>query len=125
MAALAAHRATRQDMESLEAILEEQERQIVQGESGANADTAFHTAVAAASHNQALTRLGGMLVDLLAPIRDESLQTPERSRRSLRSHRTILDTIRRRDSGAAREAMTEHTESVSRALSQRPPNREI
>lgn len=121
VAALAALRATPEDVERMEQVLAEQEQQIALGESGARADTAFHSAVAAASHNEAVTRLGVMLVDLLAPLRDESLQTPQRSARSLRSHRSILAAIRKGDAEAARAAMTHHTQSVSLGLSKESP----
>ena len=117
IAALAAQRATREDRERLETILREQEEQILRGETGAVADTAFHSAVALASNNQALVRLGATLADLLAPSRDESLQTPERSHRSLKSHRTILSAIQQGDAEAARQAMTEHIVSVDPGLS--------
>lgn len=121
VAALAALRATPEDVERMGRILAEQQQQIASGESGARADTAFHSAVAAASHNEAVTRLGVMLVDLLAPVRDESLQTPQRSARSLRSHRTILAAIREGDAETARAAMTHHTQSVSPGLSKEVP----
>ena len=116
IAALAAQRATPEDKERLETILKEQEEQILRGETGAVADTAFHSAMASASQNQALVRLSATLVELLAPSRDESLQTPERSHRSVKSHRTILSAIQQGDAEAARQAMTEHIVSVDPGL---------
>lgn len=117
IATLAARRATPEDKERLEAILKEQEEQVARGETGAAADAAFHTAVASASHNQALVRLSATLGDLLAPSRDETLQTPERSHRSLKSHRSILSAIQQGEAEAARQAMTEHIVSVDPGLS--------
>ncbi len=119
IAALAAQRATPGNKQQLAAILKEQEEQIAQGKTGAAADTAFHSAVASASHNQALERLSSTLVDLLAPIRDEGLQTPERSQRSLQIHRAILEAICAGDEQAARLAMQEHIVGVERGLSHR------
>ena len=116
IAALAAQRATLEDKGRLEVILKEQEEQILRGETGSVADTAFHTAMASASHNEALVRLSATLVELLAPSRDESLQTPERSHRSVNSHRTILSAIQQGDAEAARQAMTEHIVSVDPSL---------
>ncbi|MEE8443423.1 MAG: FadR/GntR family transcriptional regulator [Dehalococcoidia bacterium] len=117
IATLAAQRATQEDKERLDTILNEQEQQVLRGETGAAADAAFHTTVASASHNHALVRLSATLVDLLAPSRDETLQTPERSRRSLKSHRSILSAIQEGDAEGAREAMTEHIVSVDPGLS--------
>jgi len=116
IAALAAQRATLEDKGRLEIILKEQEEQILRGETGSVADTAFHSTLASASQNQALVRLSTTLVELLAPSRDESLQTPERSHRSVKSHRTILSAIQQGDAEAARQAMTEHIVSVDPGL---------
>ncbi|MBI2871944.1 MAG: FadR family transcriptional regulator [Chloroflexi bacterium] len=116
VAALAAQRAVQEDKDRLEAILQEQSQQVQQGGSGADADVAFHSQVAAASHNQALVNLSGALADLLAPVRDETLQTPERSQASLASHRTILDAVMRGGAEAARQAMREHILGVNRSL---------
>ena len=118
IASLAAERASDEDKERLEALLQEQEQQILRGETGAAADSAFHSAVASSSHNQALASLSGTLVDILAPSRDESLQTPERSYWSLRTHRTILSAIQQGDTDAALQAMREHILGVDRGLSQ-------
>ena len=116
IAALAAQRATLEDKGRLEVILKEQEEQILRGETGAVADTAFHSTLASASHNEALVRLSTTLVELLAPSRDESLQTPERSQRSVKSHRTILSAIQQGDVEAVDQAMTEHIVSVDPSL---------
>jgi len=117
IAALAAQRATAEDKRRLAAILKEQEEQIALGDTGAAADAAFHSAVASASHNQALEGLSATLVDLLAPIRDEGLQTPERSQRSLHIHRAILEAVCAGDGQAAQLAMQEHVVGVEQGLS--------
>ena len=114
---LAAQRATTEDVDRLEAILRQQAEQVQRGEIGVVADTAFHSAVAAASHNLALERLNGTLVEILAPVRDESLQTPGRSYRSMESHRTILEALRAGDAEAARQAMIDHIQSLIQELS--------
>ncbi|MBI4310919.1 MAG: FadR family transcriptional regulator [Chloroflexi bacterium] len=124
IAALAAQRATAGDKEQMAAILREQEAQVAEGETGAAADVAFHSTVASASHNQVLERLSATLADLLSPIRDEGLQTPDRSYSSLRTHRAILQAIEAGDQEAARLAMQEHIEGVERELSQDSPGRQ-
>ena len=70
IAALAAHRATLEDLSKLEATLRDQEAQIHLGWSGSDADVSFHSALAEATHNQALLRLGSTLIEVLAPSRD-------------------------------------------------------
>jgi len=112
IAALAAERATDEDVGQMSAILEEQQRQIDSGETGVEADTAFHFALAAATHNSALNKVVSAVEDILQRSRDQSLQEPGRPQRSLASHRQILQTIRNRDSDGAQQAMSHHLEVV-------------
>jgi GntR family transcriptional regulator, transcriptional repressor for pyruvate dehydrogenase complex len=116
IAALAARRATPQDIARLEATLKEQEQQIGLGQSGVEADVAFHATLAEATHNGALLRLGATLMGVLAPSRDTHLQMPERSRLSLLSHQRILEAIKAGSATRARTAMEEHVVHVDRVL---------
>ena len=112
IAALAAERATEADVAQMWAILEEQQRQIDSGETGVEADTAFHFALAAATRNSALNKVVSAVEDILQRSRDESLQEPGRPQRSLASHRQILQTIENRDGAGAERAMSHHLEVV-------------
>lgn len=116
IAALAALRATPQDQQRLESILQEQ-RELLEGErSAAQADVAFHSALAEAAHNQALLRLATALMEVLAPSRDERLQTPQRARLSYLSHQRIAEAVQANDWARARRAMEEHILRVDLAL---------
>ena len=108
LAALAAQRATPEDVERLAAILIEQQRQIMEGETGVDADTEFHFALATATHNTALVKVVSAVEDVLRQSRDQSLQQPGRSQRSLDSHREILEMVRAGDHSGARSAMEHH-----------------
>jgi len=66
IAALAARRATREELVEMERILEDQSKEVVQGRTGVTQDTALHAAIAHSAHNRAITRIGGTLMDLLA-----------------------------------------------------------
>jgi GntR family transcriptional repressor for pyruvate dehydrogenase complex len=116
VAALAAERASPADISRLEDILREQEAQIQRGETGAAADAAFHLAIAQATHNRALVRLAEALAEILAVSRDPCVQTPQRSRLSLQSHRQILGAIKGGSPAAARQAMEDHIRRVDLAL---------
>jgi GntR family transcriptional regulator, transcriptional repressor for pyruvate dehydrogenase complex len=116
IAALAARRATPQDIARLEATLKAQEQQIHLGQSGVEADIAFHTALAEATHNGTLLRLGATLMEVLAPSRDTHLQTPERSHLSLLSHQRILEAIKAGSATQAHKAMEDHVVHVDRVL---------
>ena len=112
IAALAAERATDGDVGQMAAILEEQQRQIDAGETGVEADTAFHFALAAATHNSALNKVVSAVEDILQRSRDQSLQEPGRPQRSLESHRQILEMISNKDRTGAQQAMSHHLEVV-------------
>jgi GntR family transcriptional repressor for pyruvate dehydrogenase complex len=112
IAALAAERATDEDVGQMSAILEDQQRQIDSGETGVEADTAFHFTLAAATHNLALNKVVSAVEDILQRSRDQSLQEPGRPQRSLASHRQILQMIRNGDSAGAQQAMSHHLEVV-------------
>lgn len=115
IAAAAAQRATPQEVQHLESTLEEQEREIAGGETGVDADTAFHFALASATHNSALVKVVSAVEDILRLSRDQSLQEPGRPQRSLASHRQILDMVRSGDSEGARRAMEHHLTAVEPA----------
>ncbi|MEC9237318.1 MAG: FadR/GntR family transcriptional regulator [Chloroflexota bacterium] len=112
LAALAAQRATPEDVERLSYILVEQQRQIMEGETGVDADTEFHFALATATHNTALVKVVSAVEDVLRQSRDQTLQQPGRSQRSLDSHRDILDMVRAGDHMGARSAMEHHLTAV-------------
>src|SRR5215467_14351017 len=116
IAALAARRATREEVGEMGRILEEQAREVRSGRTGVAQDSALHAAIAAAAHNRAIVRIVNALVDLLAQSREESLLTPGRPTRSHQDHRRILAAIRRRDENGARRAMLTHLTAVERLV---------
>ena len=115
IAALAARRATEQDIQRMVGALEQQEGQILEGETGVGGDTAFHFAMAQATQNWALVKVISTISDILRQSRDQALHTPGRPQRSLASHRQILDTIQRGDPEGARSAMEHHLLEVEHA----------
>jgi len=116
IAALAAERATRQDLLRLESILQQQERELKEKRMAGVTDAAFHSALAEATHNRALLQIGATLMKVISPSRNESLQTQERARLSLASHRRIVGAIQAGDSAEARHAMEEHIRSIDPKL---------
>ena len=112
LAALAAQRATPEDVERLASILVEQQQQIIEGETGVDADTEFHFALATSTHNTALVKVVSAVEDVLRQSRDQSLQQPGRPQRSLESHREILEMVRTGDHMGARSAMEHHLTAV-------------
>jgi GntR family transcriptional repressor for pyruvate dehydrogenase complex len=120
MAALAAQRATPDEIMDMERILEEQAKEVAAGKTGIAQDAAFHAAIAGAAHNRAITRIIHVLVDLLTRTREESLDTPGRPKRSHEDHRRVLAAIQNRDGDAAHKAMHDHLVAVQALVAPRP-----
>ena len=115
IAEMAALRANPEELQRLAEILEEQSAQISNGETGVDADTAFHFTLASATHNTALVKVISAVADILRESRDQNLQGPGRPRRSLESHRQILDMVGAADPVGARKAMEHHLAVVEPA----------
>ena len=116
IAALAAERASKRDVERMREILRKQREQISQGVMAGEADAGFHFSIGQATQNQALQKLVSGLMELLSHSREESLQTPGRSVASLASHTRILSAIEDHDKGRARKAMLHHIEKVEQNI---------
>jgi len=116
IAALAAERASKSDIEGMREILKKQRDQISQGVMAVEADAEFHFSIGQATQNQALQKLVSGLMELLSHSREESLQTPGRSEDSLASHERILSAIENHDRNGARKAMLNHIEKVEQNI---------
>jgi GntR family transcriptional regulator, transcriptional repressor for pyruvate dehydrogenase complex len=108
IAAFAALRAMPHEIEEMARILDEQAKEVAAGRTGLTQDGAFHSAIAAAAHNRAISRLVHGIMDLLTQSREESLSTPGRPTRSHQSHCRILEAIAAHDQEGARRAMLDH-----------------
>lgn len=116
LAALAARRATEDQIEKLRAVLSEQETYLQQGETGVKQDTTFHFLIAEATGNEVLLRIVDSLMELLSKTRETSLDRGDRPDQSLKQHRAILDAIESRDSVAAERSMREHVRAIERLV---------
>ena len=112
LARVAALRATEEDVEALEEILERQGARVRAGEVAIKEDTAFHYHVILTSKNQVIPKVMDVVMDLLKESRVRSLDGADRAEKSLAGHRQILDAIKRGDGDAAAERMREHIEEI-------------
>jgi GntR family transcriptional repressor for pyruvate dehydrogenase complex len=117
---LAAERATPEDLAKLDSILNEQRRQVELGHPGASEDGSFHRALAEATHNRAILRLGSALIDVLALSRDPRYQTPQRALTSLTSHEHIIEAVKAHAPRRARQFMEEHIRLIESTLFEPP-----
>ena len=117
MGRLAAERATAADLVRIERCLADMAADIEAGGLGAEADAAFHAAIAATTNNELLTRIVQLIGDAIREHR-EIFQTPEGARESLAEHRDMLAAISRGDGDAAYLHTRRHIDTVRRLLEQ-------
>jgi GntR family transcriptional repressor for pyruvate dehydrogenase complex len=110
LAALAAERAETVHIEALERAVAELKRKPPTAAKFAEADVAFHNALAEAAGNPIFTLLVGMLNNLMLQVREQAFQSDGQAcaNRALRHHQRILEQIKRHDVAGARQAMAEH-----------------
>ena len=116
LAYLAAERATPENMAKMEKILNRQEKQIANGETGLDSDSDFHHALAEAANNRILFHIINTNIDFFAESRESCLLGEERAKKSLPHHKKIFSAIKKGDGELAAEAMREHIEDVEKTL---------
>lgn len=114
--ALAAERATSEEIEQLEGILKEMEEDLKKNRLGAKNDLDFHALLATATHNQAYAHLMHTLYDLL----QEELRIAwggifrKRDKRNklFQQHKNILEAVKQRNPETGREEALAHLRFV-------------
>ena len=115
MGRLAAERAQADDVERIGACLRQMDADIQAGGLGAEADAAFHAAIATCTGNELLTQIVAVIGQTIREHR-ELFQTPEGARQSLAEHGEILAAIERGDGEAAYDLTRRHIDTVRRLL---------
>jgi len=108
----AAENATDEDIQQLNEILDRQGEKLLRGEPTVEEDNAFHLIIMRAAGNQILQTMAEACLSLLEPSRESFLQTRERQTTSLRTHRMILDAIKRHDPDATYAASLHHIQAT-------------
>ncbi len=116
LASLAAERATPEEVDELEKILDAQEEKINSGSMGTDVDKKFHDKLAAATKNAILIRIMDTVMDSLTESREKSLQIEGRPEKSLVRHREILEAVKSGDKELAETLMREHLEDIETGL---------
>jgi GntR family transcriptional regulator, transcriptional repressor for pyruvate dehydrogenase complex len=117
IAGLAAERRTDADLARLEGILSEMAAIHENRDRFAQNDVAFHSALAAATHNELFSILLDSVVDIMLKVRQMGFDVPGSPANALKFHRAICEQVRASDPAGAREAMRAHlvdSESVMR-----------
>lgn len=110
MVKLAAQRATEEDIEHIRASIAQMEQEVKMGLSGINGDTAFHFAVANATHNSAMQKILSLIADLLHYTMKVSMRAEPEREVTIQGHKKVLEAIEARDPVLASEYMREHLE---------------
>jgi len=76
-------------------------QEIENGDIGLKGDTAFHEALAAASHNRVFEQMLSMAKSLLCKTKKSSLQIEGQPLESLRAHKAILEAVKKQDTESA------------------------
>ena len=116
VARVAAMRVTDEDLADLERILEAQRRKLKSGRSAIAEVTAFHHVLARATRNRVVVSIMATLNDLLLESRKSRLKQKGRPLRSIQGHEAVVAALRRRDAGAAVEAMRDHLDQIADRL---------
>lgn len=123
VARMAAIRASDEELDAIDRILDEQRRKVKASEPTIGEDTAFHAALAHATHNPVIVGIMETLNDLLVGSRQRSLERRGRSLQSLRGHEAVAEALRRHDADGAALAMHTHIDQIARLLGQDPGRR--
>jgi GntR family transcriptional repressor for pyruvate dehydrogenase complex len=108
VAGLAAERATVEDHKLMDAAIEGMATHIDEPEEFITHDLAFHSALAAATHNDLFSVLLNAISSFWSEAASLAYQAPSAAEDSLAYHRDILCHVKARDSEKARWAMCEH-----------------
>lgn len=114
---LVVERATDEDVAALAEMVEDGEHAVEDGVYTVEMSAAFHTRVAACTHNPAIEMLvqsfhGPLLMSL-----QESHATAPMGHRGTEEHRELTEAIQNRDLVAARAVMTRHLDRTARRVS--------
>jgi GntR family transcriptional regulator, transcriptional repressor for pyruvate dehydrogenase complex len=116
IAALAAERATTEELRLIEEAVEDFRINIDTPAAALEADMKFHLAVARAAHNEILRNSVQLLRNLMKHWLLLKLQVPRAAAMVLQQHEAIFSAIRYRDAGLARSLMSEHLTQMGRLL---------
>jgi len=115
---LAAERATPQDIEKLESILEKMFESINDVKTFSQWDLEFHMAVAHTSGNPLFGIMIAPLTEALFELIWTGSETPGAVKDACQYHQNILDAIKNKDPEAAAEVMREHLDQSQRVTSE-------
>jgi len=117
IAEVAAERATDEDVELIEKILNgECKEENVKDKERMKLDTEFHLAISKAAHNFVFTNIIKLHLDLLRETREKTWQIPGRKKEQQQEHQNVFEAIKEHNGKKAGEAMLKHLISVRKTM---------
>jgi GntR family transcriptional repressor for pyruvate dehydrogenase complex len=115
---LAAQNATEEELAALDEIVTEMEKSISRKKRWVELELQFHLQIAQASHNKLFYYIISPLADLLvsAFTKGFSRNAPEGTLEGITGHRSIIQSIRKRDCESAEKAMLRHLDHSKRIV---------
>lgn len=118
LAALAAVRASPDEIRQLGEIIQAMREYVAEGQSILDTDMAFHLVIAKSAHNEVLSNAVQLLRNLQRQWIYLKLQLPNVPSQVIQEHVEIYAAIQAHDAIAARKAMRNHLEHTSKLLEQ-------
>lgn len=112
-AALAALRATEEQIRAMAAAVDDMAKHLDSLEGQVDADVAFHEALLTGAGNELLAEIMRPVASLLTMSRQRTVGARRSPSDALAEHRRILEAVASRDAGAAREAAASHLASTA------------
>jgi len=112
LAALAAERATEEDLARIQSILANQKQNLENTANFVNEDLNFHSAVAAAAHNVLFIAILESLSSLMLQSRRKLALNERDLSKSFHDHEKVVREILKRNATGARSAMYQHLDRV-------------
>ncbi|MBM9613935.1 FadR family transcriptional regulator [Desulfobulbus rhabdoformis] len=116
IAALAASRINKDDLDQLKVVACDQGRALLGGREATDLDARFHQILAESTGNRTLGRVMETLQSILDESRSAWLQSATRRSTSVEGHLKIIDALEAGDSQMAGQAMQRHLEAVEQVL---------
>jgi GntR family transcriptional repressor for pyruvate dehydrogenase complex len=113
---LAAQRATEEDIQQLESIIEEMKKALQKGRTWEKQDADFHLAMAQATHNTIQIHLMSTIYELLRESVAKLFTDKRKMNKLFRQHFGILSAIKNHSPEKARERTLEHLDYVDSEL---------
>jgi GntR family transcriptional repressor for pyruvate dehydrogenase complex len=116
LAALAAMRATPEDLRQIESALSEMQQTVEDLEAFTEADVRFHVAIAQASKNSLLGQFYTFAGDLVTNVIHDIIQLPDVKEKSIALHTETYQAIKQGDPVSARDSILNHMSYVLRLI---------